>query len=119
MINLHDLTNEQADYLAAKAQWELEKREFGDHYDTTDFIDYWIPQKQIMLSAYSPTTNGQQAMELLEKFLINLDFVGVDGWRATISFKTNQFVAPTPERAIVKAVVASIFGNEIDEGELG
>ena len=42
MKHIDRLTVQQLNRLAAKAQWKLKKREFGDHYDTVDAVDYWI-----------------------------------------------------------------------------
>ena len=124
MKHIDRLTVQQLNRLAAKAQWKLKKREFGDHYDTVDTVDYWIEKKKIWLSEYDPCHNGQQAMDLLKKYSIYLEPFWITSnnipWIALCEKATeiDWQEATTPELAIVKAVVASKYGLEIDEGEL-
>ena len=124
MKHIDSLTVQQLNRLAAKAQWKLKKREFGDHYDTVDTVDYWIEKKKIWLSEYDPCHNGQQSMDLLKKYSIYLEPFWITSnnipWIALCEKATeiDWQEADTPELAIVKAVVASKYGMEIDEGEL-
>jgi hypothetical protein len=121
------LTPDQLNRLAAKTQWELKKREFGDHYNTVDTVDYWIEKKKIWLSEYDPCHNGQQYGELQKKYKVCVLYqprskrwygyflpeeVDVED-PTDLAFV--ECFAPTPELAVVKAVVASKYGREIDE----
>jgi len=121
MKHIDKLTPDQLNHLVAKAQWKLKKREFGDHYNTVDTVDYWIEKKKIWLSEYDPCHNGQQAMDLLKKYNIYLEPFWITSnnipWIALCEKATeiDWQEADTPERAITLAVIASKWGTEIDE----
>lgn len=69
---------------------------------------------------YHPSTNWKQAGELVEKFKIVIGFVENEKseWGAREAYKTSlndMHFADTPTRAICLAVVASVYGEEVDE----
>ena len=129
MDEIDRLTPDQLNRLAAKAQWKLKKREFGDHYDTVDAVDYWIEKKKIWLSEYDPCHNGQQAMDLQKRFHVDVTYTySIDEvheeldeseWVEAVvylqSCDSPSIRSSTPERAITLAVIASKWGTEIDE----
>lgn len=107
-----EMTNEQLDHYAALAQgWELDRCN-----------RYWVTMTDhsIKVSQYSPTTNGAQCFELIEKFDINVGrFSDREGeeWYAFVDCAGNvlEMNAPNPKVAVCRAVIVSVFGEEVSE----
>ena len=127
-MKLQDLTDEQLCYLAAKGQgWTLHDTD-GLRKDETLWFWKGAPRTtkgSLQVKHYDPINNGQQAMDLLREFQINLRKDG-KAWKwvaftPTADWKPeeNRAVANTPEKAIVLAFVASVYGEDIEEELLG
>jgi len=110
-MKVSNMTNEQLDHWVAKAQgWK--------YRDLSNPL--WLgemPNGGIEASDYSPTTNWEQCGELIEKYQIGL-IVPETHWVAEL-FKTGKpkvyAEAQNPRTAICRAVVASVFGEEVSE----
>ena len=94
------MTNEELDKAVAEAQGWVHETEWG----------IWTPHN------YHPSTNWQQAGELLEKYKIDLEYVDTN-WEATIWDLLNnvpiaETAADTPQRAICLAVLAAEGENQ-------
>lgn len=99
------------DRLCAEARgWELLQSE--------DHEDYWNTKSvsNIPVREYRPTTNGQQAMDLLEKYrpILEKD----EGCYIARMYRDRMWhvgIDEDPKIAIVKAVIVSVMGEEIDD----
>ena len=105
--------NEELDRKVAEAQgWKLLTGDLANE------PDYWV-NGNIYKCDYHPSTNWQQAGELVEKYKIDLEYVDTN-WEATIWDLLNnvpiaETAADTPTRAICLATVASVFGDEVSD----
>jgi hypothetical protein len=122
MINIQNLTNPQANRLAALAQEWTAENITSNVGDNRESFPCWRTHKGIEpVGNYTPTTNGQQAMDLLKKYNIYLEPFWITSnnvpWIALCEKATeiDWQEADTPERAITLAVIASKWGTEIDE----
>jgi hypothetical protein len=106
-----ELIGKDLDYWVAKAQgWEWNKQDFcfmapvlvGDDIDFTA-----IPN-------YSPSTNPAQAMELVKKYRMMVRRDSQNRWLAKIPRQTYGEYDIDLEVAICRAVVASVYGDEVD-----
>jgi len=76
---------------------------------------------------YSPSTNPAQGHPLIEKYRIRLDVFSVDVkqpddeliWEAIIDFEDGCFAekGETPLIAVMRCIVASKFGETVDESQ--
>ena len=106
-LNLEEseMTNEELDSAVATAQgWKLLTGDLANE------PDYWV-NGNIYKCDYHPSTNWQQAGELVEKYKIDLEYVDTN-WEATIWDLLNnvpiaETAADTPQRAICLAVLAA------------
>ena len=97
--DLSKLSNEELDRKVAELQgWVENWSRWFKGQNTQEFV--------IPVGEYHPTTNREQAMELLEKFKIDVGHINKDRWEASITRETEWYEAPTPMRAIVIAVIA-------------
>lgn len=129
-----ELSSDKLDYWVAKAQgWE---KLYNDILGTI-----WAHNDELMerTCSYHPATNWQQCGELIEKFGVGLrpqtpkdhdDYIG-GNHHATIlrdKSKTYDYGIPptvifdqigqygsTPQEAICRAVVASVYGDTVEE----
>ena len=108
------MTNEELDKAVAEAQgWTLINKVSG----LDAFIGTWVSENvRIDQEFYHPSTNWQQAGELLEKYKIDLEYVDTN-WEATIWDLLNnvpiaETAADTPQRAICLAVLAAEGENQ-------
>jgi hypothetical protein len=109
MKNINDCTTEELNTLAAKAQGWI-------HLANQD----WTMKdgdKFYCVSRYDPCHDGQQAMDLLREFQVDVHWVG---GKVTAGFWHSDYarVDDTPEIAIVKAVIVSEFGEDIEDEAL-
>lgn len=112
-----ELTGDKLDYWVAKAQgWvhrvtteHMAKRGFDEPF-------YWrIPSKGFC-SQYHPSANWQQCGELIEKFDIELVYhPRSSGFRSRSGISGPFFHGSTPQEAICRAVVASVYGEEVND----
>ena len=117
-MKISDMTNEQLDYWVAKAQgWDFvrkQRTEYGFVYQV-----WWnSPNSFIKAKDYHPSTNWQQAGELVEKFNVMIAPSWVtekNGWHGACSYEQEPVSADTPTKAICIAVIASVFGEEIND----
>ena len=72
---------------------------------------------------YDPCHDGQQAMDLLRRFHIDTDYIeDINSYAATAWIHVNDAtriqrfvcISDTPEIAIVKAVIVSKFGEDVE-----
>jgi hypothetical protein len=112
-MKVSELTNEQADYLCAKAQgWEDKPDDWGS--------PYWFIGKTYTGYAYgeyTPSTNPAQWAELIGKYGVALIPVEI-WWGAEVFGFEYSAVGDTPGRAVVNAIIASVYGGEILQEEL-
>ena len=114
-MKITDLTNEQLDYWTAKAQgWELDENPNG----ATNWVrdDEWMRKY-----SYTPSTNWQQAGELVEKFKLTLLYNELkEEWIADefSSFGDDEQRADSPRKAICMACIASVYGEEIPDEDM-
>ena len=119
-----ELSNTQLDYLCAKAQWrqphkaQMYFRKRSSSKARVIVTEKW--RKRACDILYTPSTNGQQAMDLVKAFKVR---VRPDkGWGAALYFEDGRsewWFGPTPELAITRAVVASKWGDVVDDELLG
>ena len=103
------LTGKDLDYWVARAQgWDCD--EYGNWYE-----DY-VGGAEIVYD-YTPSTNWQQCGELIIRFRVYLDHLISGKWRAQSLLKlgTNSAKGSTPQEAICRAVVASVYGDTVGE----
>jgi hypothetical protein len=103
-----ELTNEQADYLCAKAQgWVEEIDDCGSPY-------WFIGETYTGYSSgeYTPSTNPVQWGELIEKYGVALSPVEI-WWGAEVFGSEYSAVGDTPGRAVVNAIIASVYGDRL------
>jgi hypothetical protein len=95
------VTNEELDYEVAKVATDF----IGTMEQWKEVCNKWMDCGE---SPYRPSTNWQQAGELLEKYKIELWRLG-DNWKAGTSSLTDGVVAQadTPQRAICLAMLAA------------
>lgn len=104
-----DFSDDELDILVGLAQ-KWEQRNFAD---SVVYGPYWVnSEKEVLLpvEGYQPTYNGGQAMWLVKEFKV--DFYqsrDEEGFYYAIVEQAFRYKAPTPERAIRLAVVASTF----------
>jgi hypothetical protein len=126
-MKVSELTGSELDYWVAKAQgWEKKTFIRGG-------LVYWSNgvTSSINIESYTPTTNWQQCGELIEKFKLVISQNG-DDWTAQVNkprpptakpYSAKSYLGPigygsTPQEAICRAVVASVFGDTVpDKGE--
>jgi len=118
-VKISDLTNEQLDRLCAEAQgWEK---------STTNSI-WWYKEKSIgkypqaRIDTYSPTSNDAQAMALVKKLLIDLEWFSEHAgegpyWVACLQDSVWYMRGDNPNIAICRAVVAAKFGEAVEVSE--
>ena len=113
-MKVSELTGEQLSYWVAKAQgWSLDT-EHGD----------WLYYGSAIIGRefYRPHQDSAQAFELIEKFGIEVKPIQsrMDGsWYAHCkyydNYRNNSRVGSTPQEAICRAVVASVYGEEVSD----
>lgn len=119
-IKIEDLTDEQLDEWAALAQgWEEDEfEEHGQVYSEWKYAGGYISKDK-----YTPTTNPAQWARLIERFEIWLSNDNTDcdnRWIATtkethvVGGKDLAGYGPTPAIAICRAVIASVYGDEVE-----
>lgn len=111
-MKVSELGREALNRWTAKAQgWKLDCT--GRWLDDDQFKAWKID--------YTPSTNWQQAGELVEKYEISLGKHGsLEIWAAdlnphNIGTLGKNWHGPTPQIAICRAVVASVYGDEVPE----
>ena len=109
-INISGLTDEQLDGWVARSQgWELIKPQLNSATWYWDTLNKITPNRSY--SMYTPSTDWQQCGELIEKFKPVLH-VGNVYTRCEIG--DANIVATTPQEAICRAVVASVYGEYVE-----
>ena len=126
-MKVSELTGSELDYWTAKAQGlgEYKNWEDGD-YDgeypcfLIDLDGYcWWYENEDGYDPYRPSTDWQQAGELIEKFKVKV-WYSSGKWVAE-TYKRNRVditvwgVSSTPQEAICRAVVASVYGEEVED----
>lgn len=113
-MKVSELTGDKLDYWVAKAQgWDKSFNKLG-------LYAVWVTEYgDEPIHHYKPTTNWQQCGELIEKFNLNLLRLD-DGWKSGYVYsyadKDVMFAkGSTPQEAICRAVVASIYGEEVSD----
>jgi hypothetical protein len=107
-MKVSQLTDEQANSWCAKAQgWE----------DKPD--DWWPPYWFIgktytgyAYEEYTPSTNPVQWGKLIQEYGVALSPVEV-WWGAEVFGSEYSAVGDTPGRAVVNAIIASVYGEEV------
>ena len=114
-MKLTELTDEELDRYCALAQgWK--------EVAVAPNLLFWVegdiddPNMVILQENYHPTSNKAQAFKLMEKFEMHVDVTDKMTtaviWEGRV--RTEQY-AGTPQRAICLAVVASKYGEEVDD----
>ena len=108
------MTNEELDKAVAEAHgWAKWYNWMDSDYDG-EFPAYrvnghgavWAYWSKEDMELYSPSTNWQQAGELLEKYHIELEWKGAEWIASTYSpERESQSISSTPQRAICMAVL--------------
>lgn len=127
-MKVTNLTLEQLDNWAAKAQkWTVIEGPIlmTDFHIREEIHKVYMDGDKYMsiVSQYHPSTNGGQAMELVKKFGIcprahvvtNRE---ITSWSAGSKWPWNEivdYVGETPEIAICRAVIVSVYGEEVPE----
>ena len=112
-----ELSGALLDAWVAKAQgWRIQEQENGERYWIDDNFDSeWC-------FGYTPTRNWQQCGELIEKHQISCMVNKAKYWSASIVKDTHGLdtwyvgLADNPQEAICRAVVASVYGEEVSDG---
>ena len=118
-MKITDLTDEQINYWVAKAnRWE-EERPQDKQFITANGNRVCVLDKPPILGYegwhYHPTTNGEQCFELIEKFEIwSLYWDEESNWIA-ITKLMKEGTAVNPKRAVCLAVIASVYGDEVEK----
>ena len=102
-----ELTGDKLDYWVAKAQgWNLDT-EYDDRCNQYTALTG--------RRFYTPSTNWQQCGELIEKFEADLGPFHSQQWIACVWSGSEEFSMDgiTPQEAICRAVVASVYGEEV------
>jgi len=121
-ILVNELTKEQLDFFAAKAQDPSAMIGRSGHPNCTiNGINYGII-RMVIYSDYSPTSDTQagkaQLVDLIVKFKISSAYYDWQHgnepyWAAAV--KGDPIISgPTYHLAITRAVVASVFGSEVE-----
>lgn len=133
-MKVSELTGAELDYWVAKAQgWEYGKDAFGDYWQAE------FPQASnksifgeplgIRIRDYYPTINWQQCGELIEKFnadvfyvdngnrwscrVVMSDWTETGGIKNITIYRSDLQYGSTPQEAICRVVVASVYGKEV------
>ena len=109
------LTDEQINYWVAKAQgWdEIEQHGFSNE-------DVWLHGSDYVMnvSDYTPTTNSAQAWDLMIKYELLVGKMHNEERYGAKSLTTQNIndisFADTPQKAVCLAVIASVYGEEIE-----
>ena len=130
MKHIDRLTEQQLNRLAALAQEWTAENITSNVGDNRESFPCWRTHKGIEpVGNYTPTTNGQQAMDLQKRFHVDVtytysidevhDELDESEWVEAVvylqSCDSPSIRSSTPERAITLAVIASKWGTEIDE----
>ena len=113
-MNLSDKTmnTDNIDEKVAKVQgWDLVEDFSGGGNQF-----YWqlpVTKQRFAIKHYHPSTNPAQAMELLKKYKIDLEYYGEPQWVASIGegLDMRSRSADTPEMAICLATIAALTGG--------
>lgn len=123
-VKISKLNNEQLDYWVAKAQgWYLERPQDNQFINSDgervvagmEWPKYWdIPEW-----LYRPSVDWKQAGELLERYQIAISYpqtpdMSNKNWIAQVRHK-KPIRGMTPQQAICMAVIASVYGDEVDD----
>jgi len=113
MTKITDLTDQQLCHLCATAQgWRVHNKAY-----VTDSLE----MGNLLIDHYDPINNWQQAGELVEKYGLWLvkRYTGLwdCGNESDREIDCIRIKADTPQRAICLAVVASVYGDEVEESE--
>jgi hypothetical protein len=118
-MKVSELTGSDLDYWVALAQGWVQLRGWwytNERCWVRDSTSYSVSGIAESPRPYTPSTNGQQCMELIEKFIQYHRRVK-SGWCAVIKHD-NKYYGSTPQEAICRAVVASVYGDTVpDKGE--
>ena len=104
---IEEYTNEELDRLCAEAMGVELKTEWEEICEDSRTILSGTIE-------YTPTTNKEQAMELLERFKLDVEW---DGTQWVCHYFVNSYtnvVAPTPALAICRAVAAMYLEKRND-----
>lgn len=113
MIKVNDLTGERLAYWVAKTRgWRKRCNSM--------LRNYWDKGEGrptgIFMSDYRPDINGGQAMELVKEFkAFNLSKQTTGKWMVLYGEGGVFIFGPTPEIAICRAFVASVYGDEVED----
>ena len=116
-LYIKDMTDEQLNEWAARAQgWTKQE----SNSVTNEGRLEWVGTKgeyKFFTDVYNPVTNGQQAMDLVVKFRLELT-IGEEDWWARKCWhpraeKPKSYAGSTPNKAIVRAVIASKYGEYV------
>ena len=116
-MKINELTGEQLSYWVAKAQgWRPSNKPQG----ITTNVMFWVDtnsQEVAIVNNYRPDQDKTQAFELIEKFKLTVEPSNMDAWWAYY-LKGDELEAQrgsTLEVAICRAVVASVYGEEVKD----
>lgn len=122
-IQVSELECERLDKWVALARgWIVKVSPYND-YSYHYYSSYKaIPADSILVKDYRPSINGWQALELVKEFGMDLFFRGSITWQALLVWRNKfgeddviEMTGPTPEIASCRAVVASKFGEYVEE----
>ena len=119
-MKIQDLTDKQADKWCALAQgWIVEDGTIGIPHQVSAAGD--VDFELMPVSEYTPTTNPAQWGELIGEFTINISHLLSGGIRVQSMnpLGSSSFDAPKEDigRAVVNAVIASVYGDSVPEEE--
>ncbi len=114
-MKVSELEGAELDYWVAKAQeWDLVDNQTVGYFIWNTPDNDWIDQE-----IYTPTTNWAQCGALLEEFSVDVyiheDEGDMEWWGAQAQSKLAVYSCPDPRIAICRAVVASVFGEEVSD----
>ena len=124
-MKVSELIGEQLSYWVAKAQgWKTQQGGYMAGLNWVNEPPYCVDENGDFKSAkYRPDQDSAQAFELIEKFGIEVKPIQsrMDGsWYAHCkyydNYRNNSRVGSTPQEAICRAVVASVYGEEVSDG---
>lgn len=121
-MKVSELEGQELDYWVGRAQG------WNTFVPAASSFTYWFEsdgQYRWQLTAYTPSTNWAQAGELVEKYAltdIGFAYQDYDDTKVYVCAHGNRIrnrqYGPTPCIAICRAVVASVYGDEVISEEM-
>lgn len=104
-MKVSELEWDRLDYWVAKAQGWTEK------------LNGWLDGEGAWhnKSCWDPSEDWQDCGPLIEKYIQNIEMLWDGRWEAISQADLNGYIGDTPQEAICRAVVASVYGDEVDE----